>query len=174
MLFTPTGKITLKLLALDLSLNSTGYAVIDWDTSVQKATVLELGHIDNKKQGRLKWSHGQKLTRIESIINSVIENHSIHLVVREKGVTRFNKATQVIFRVVGVTDLLIWKQLETTVNEVGITEAKKLITGNGGAEKTEVADAVQNYLKKPVEFTVDDESDAVAIGVAYCLKQGGK
>ena len=144
-------------------MNSTGYAVLDWDSTLNKATVIELGHIDNKKQGRMKWSHGQKLTRIESIINSVIENHNVHTVVREKGVTRFNRATQVIFRVVGVTDLLIWKQLEVTVNEIGIT-------GNGKAEKSEVAAKVQDFLTEPVEFAIDDESDAVAVGVAYCLK----
>ena len=160
-------------MALDLSLNSTGYAVLDWVSTLNKATVIELGHIDNKKQGRMKWSHGQKLTRIESIINSVIENHTVHTVVRAKGVTRFNRATQVIFRVVGVTDLLIWKQLEVTVNEIGITEAKKLITGNGKAEKSEVAAKVQDFLTEPVEFAVDDESDAVAVGVAYCLKLEG-
>ena len=154
-------------------MNSTGYAVLDWDSALQKATVIELGHIDNKHKGRMKWSHGQKLTRIESIINSVIENHNVHTVVREKGVTKFNRATQVIFRVVGVTDLLIWKQLEVTVNEIGITEAKKLITENGKAEKSEVAAKVQGYLTEPVEFAVDDESDAVAVGVAYCLKQEG-
>lgn len=161
-------------MALDLSLNSTGYAVLDWDSTLSKATVIELGHIDNKKQGRMKWSHGQKLTRIESIINCVIENHNVHTVVREKGVTRFNRATQVIFRVVGVTDLLIWKQLEVAVNEIGITEAKKLITGNGKAEKSEVAAKVQDFLTESVEFAVDDESDAVAVGVAYCLKLEGE
>lgn len=161
-------------MALDLSLNSTGYAVLDWDSTLQKATVIELGHIDNKKQGRMKWSHGQKLHRIYNRIGTEISRSLPDVIVREKGVTRFNKATQAIFRVVGITDLIAEQVRGQSCEEVGITEAKKLITGNGRAEKSEIAQEVQKYLVEPVEFAVDDESDAVAVGIAYCLKQEGK
>lgn len=155
-------------------MNSTGYAVLDWDSTLQKATVIELGHIDNKKQGRMKWSHGQKLHRIYNRIGTEIARSLPDVIVREKGVTRFNKATQAIFRVVGITDLIAEQVSGQFCEEVGITEAKKLITGNGRADKSEIALEVQKYLTDPVEFAVDDESDAVAVGVAYCLKQEGK
>lgn len=161
----------LDILALDLSLNSTGFAVLEWNSELQKATVLELGHIDNKKQGRMKWSHGQKLHRIYTALGNIQQPYHIDTVVREKGVTRFNKATQAIFRVVGIADLFAYVSLGQTCQEIGITESKKLITGSGKAEKEQVATAVQEYLTAPVEFAVDDESDAVAVGVAYCLKQ---
>lgn len=161
-------------MALDLSLNSTGYAVLDWDSALQKATVIELGHIDNKKQGRMKWSHGQKLERIFDILGLLLAKYSIDTVVREKGVTRFHKATQVIFRVVGIADYVAWETSGLICQEVGITEAKKLITGDGRADKDQVASAVQQYLTVPVGFAVDDESDAVAVGVAFCLKQEGE
>lgn len=161
-------------MALDLSLNSTGYAVLDWDSASQKATVIELGHVDNKKQGIMKWSHGQKLKRIYNRIGTVVARSLPDVIVREKGVTRFNRATQVIFRVVGVTDLVVEQLVGQSCQEIGITEAKKLITGDGKAEKSEVAAKVQDFLTEPVEFAVDDESDAVAVGIAYCLKQEGK
>lgn len=155
-------------------MNSTGFTVLDWDSAIQKATVIELGHIDNKKQGRMKWSHGQKLQRIYNRIGTEIARSLPDVIVREKGVTRFNKATQAIFRVVGITDLIAEQVSGQSCEEVGITEAKKLITGNGRADKSEIALEVQKYLAEPVEFAVDDESDAVAVGIAYCLKQEGK
>lgn len=119
----------------------------------------------------MQWSHGRKLYNIAAHLETVIEKHEPEQIVREKGVTRFNKATQAIFRVVGVVDALVWELYNSQCDEVGITEAKKLITGSGRAEKEQVATAVMQYLTAPVEFAVDDESDAVAVGVAYCLKQ---
>lgn len=158
------------VLALDLSLNSTGYAVIQWNEG--KATVIELGHIDNKKQGRMKRSHGKKLARIFSELKAVINRYpDINVIVREKGITRFNKATQALFRVVGCVDLLIESTGHEPVQELSISEVKKLITGNGKADKTEVAQLVEGYLTNPVNFENDDESDAVAVGVSYCLKE---
>ena len=159
------------LLALDLSLSSTGYAVIQWEDS--KATVIEVGHIDNKRKGRMKWSHGKRLLHIYEELSFVINSYpDIELVVREKGVSRFNRATQVLFRVVGVVDLLLEEKELKPSEEISISETKKLITGNGKAEKEEVATAVQQYLTESTTFVNDDESDAVAVGVAYCLKEG--
>ena len=136
--------------------------------------MIELGHIDNKHKGRMKWSHGQKLERICTTLCDLMSKHQPTVVIREKGVTRFNKATQAIFRVVGIADYAVWISSSTVCVEIGITEAKKLITGSGRAEKDAVATEVQKFLTAPAQFAVDDESDAVAVGVAYCLKQGGQ
>lgn len=160
----------IKLLALDLSLSSTGYAVIQWEDGC--ATVLEVGHIDNKRKGRMKWSHGKRLMNIYEELSFVINSYpDIELVVREKGVSRFNRSTQVLFRVVGVVDLLLEEYGLQPSKEITISETKKVITGDGKAEKEAVATAVQQYLTENVTFTNDDESDAVAVGVAYCIKE---
>lgn len=159
-----------KLLALDLSLSSTGYAVIQWKEGC--ATVLEAGHIDNKRKGRMKWSHGKRLMNIYDELSFVINSYpDIELVVREKGVSRFNRSTQVLFRVVGVVDLLLENYGLQPSKEITISETKKVITGDGKAEKATVATAVQQYLTEKVTFANDDESDAVAVGVAYCIKE---
>lgn len=160
----------LKLLALDLSLSSTGYAVIQWEEGC--ATVLEVGHIDNKRKGRMKWSHGKRLMNIYEELSFVINSYpDIELVVREKGVSRFNRSTQVLFRVVGVVDLLLENYGLQPSKEITISETKKVITGDGKAEKATVATAVQQYLTEKATFANDDESDAVAVGVAYCIKE---
>lgn len=160
----------MKLLALDLSLSSTGYAVIQWEDGC--ATVLEVGHIDNKRKGRMKWSHGKRLLNIYEELSFVINSYpDIEQVVREKSVSRFNRSTQVLFRVVGVVDLLLEEYGLQPSKEITISETKKVITGDGKAEKEAVATAVQQYLAEKVNFTNDDESDAVAVGVAYCIKE---
>ena len=46
---------------------------------------------------------------------------------------------------------------------------KKLLTGNGKASKEEVASALDQYVGKQ-NYTVSDESDAVAAGVAWLLQ----
>ena len=116
----------LKLLALDLSLSSTGYAVIQWEDGC--ATVLEVGHIDNKRKGRMKWSHGKRLMNIYEELSFVINSYpDIEMVVREKGVSRFNRSTQVLFRVVGVVDLLLEEYGLQPSKEITISETKKVI-----------------------------------------------
>ena len=47
-------------------------------------------------------------------------------------------------------------------------EVKKLLTGSGKASKDEVAAALEKYIVKQ-DYATDDESDAVAIGIAWLI-----
>lgn len=165
--------MTETLLALDLSLSSTGYAVIQWNKKKQKATVLEVGHIDNKQQGRASWNHGKKLINIHLQLTDLFNRHQIDRVVREQGFSRFNKATQALFRVVGIADFVVEREIQQSITEYSVTTVKKAITGNGKADKQEVAIKIDQYLTEKIEFSVDDESDAVAVGICHYLKTGG-
>lgn len=162
--------MTETLLALDLSLSSTGYAVMQWDSKKQKATVLTVGHIDNKRQGRASWSHGKKLLNIYLQLSELFQQYQIARVVREQGFSRFNKATQALFRVVGLVDYIVEIEIQQSITEYSVTTVKKAITGNGKADKQEVAVKIQDYLTKETEFAVDDESDAVAVGICHYLQ----
>ena len=44
--------------------------------------------------------------------------------------------------------------------------------GKGRAEKSEVEEAVRKWTGYDGEFARDDESDAVAIGIALAVQQG--
>ena len=144
---------------------------MQWDADTQKATVLEVGHIDNKKQGRVKWSHGANLWNIYCNLSELFKKYpEINKVVREQGFSRFNKATQALFRVVGIADMIVEYELHDVITEYSVSTVKKEIAGNGKADKSEVADALSQYLIEEIEFAVDDESDAVAIGVTHFLQ----
>ena len=88
--------------------------------------------------------------------------------VREKGFSRFPHETQALFKVVGVADLAAWKAYGTEFVEIAPTTVKKLLTGSGKANKDEVAAALEKYIGEQ-QFEADDESDAVAVGIAWLI-----
>lgn len=55
--------------------------------------------------------------------------------------------------------------------EISPRAVKKEITGNGTASKEEVAQCLKFYVGEQ-HYACDDESDAVAVGVAWLLQQG--
>ena len=69
-------------------------------------------------------------------------------------------------KVVGVSDLYAWGFGQRIFQEIDPKTVKKLITGDGLAEKQTVADALEKYVGLQ-EYRVDDQSDAVAVGIAW-------
>ncbi|MBE7156308.1 crossover junction endodeoxyribonuclease RuvC, partial [Bacillus paranthracis] len=58
------------------------------------------------------------------------------------------------------------------VVEMSPTTVKKHVTGNGKASKESVADSVRGYFREKLVFATDDESDAIAVALAYLIKKG--
>ena len=70
---------------------------------------------------------------------------------------------------VGVTDLVLWDRTKKSFEQLAPKEVKLLITESGKASKIEVAEALPRIVGE-IEYKTDDESDAVAVGVAWLLK----
>lgn len=156
-----------RILGLDLSMGSPGFAVVEINEG-GKATVLYAGHIKTNA----KLTHGERLMQIEAYLQSVVSEYKpFNAVVREKGFSRHNITTQTIFRVVGVSDLMLAKEGYVKVVEIAPTTVKKLVCGNGKATKDDVKNAVRNLVASAPRFKTDDESDAVAVALAYALQQ---
>lgn len=166
------------ILAMDLSMNLPCAVVlnIEEDKSIK---IIDVVVVDNKKN--TKKSHAEKLAEIDGAIFSLIKRNKLTKlddlhVVREKGFSRFAMTTQTLFKVVGVTDLLLFNELQVKdVTEITPTSVKKFVTGDGKASKDEVMEEVRKYLckeQKDYKFYSDDVSDAVGVGVAYALKKG--
>jgi crossover junction endodeoxyribonuclease RuvC len=89
--------------------------------------------------------------------------------VREKAIghtiTTIN-TIMVLNKVVGVSDLYAWGFGKRVFEEIDPRTVKKLITGDGKADKETVAAALEKYVG-PQTYRVDDWSDAVAVGVAW-------
>ncbi len=159
------------ILAMDLSLSGTAFAVLDF-SFYGRVKIVATCFVNNKKHS--KKSHAYRLNNIAVELDRILKTYPITHVVREKGFSKFAKATQAIFKVVGISDLTLYRNgVEKDIEEIPPTTVKKTIAGHGGAEKSEVAEGVRQYLideQKDIVFKTDDESDAVAVGVTYALQ----
>ena len=154
------------VLALDLSLSSSGYAVgIVEDGFLKVAT---FGHIDTKAY--IKSGIGIRLNLIYDEISRLIAEYKPDYVVKEQSFSRNAASTQKIFQVVGITILAAY-QHGLEVADIGQSTVKKQIAGNGRATKEEVAERIRQLTG--VSTPVNDESDALGILIAYCIQNRG-
>jgi crossover junction endodeoxyribonuclease RuvC len=163
---------TVKLvLAMDLSLSLPAYAVLEIIDN--RVIIADIRYTNNKKKSKL--SHGERLELIANDIAQIfIDYPNIDAVVREKGFSKFPTATQTLFKVVGVSDLTIYKSSGITkIDEIAPTSVKKYVTGNGKSDKGLVEIGVRTFLvdeQRDITFDTDDCSDAVAVGIAWMVK----
>ena len=125
-----------------------------------------LCHLNNRGE---KKCHGQILAEIYAMITELAVDVAVF--VREKGFSRFPHETQALFKVVGVADLAAWMTCRTEFVEIAPTTVKKLLAGSGKATKEEVATALETYVGNH-KYEVDDESDALAVGICYLIQIG--
>lgn len=160
---------------MDLSLNLPAYAIIDIVKG--KALIRETRFTNNKIIGGSKVPTAIRLKHIADDIEKIFKDYpDIDAVVREKGFSRYANTTQILFRVVGVSDLKVYEGTGITeIAEIAPTTVKRLIAGDGKANKDEVAEGVREFLvpaQKDYEFESDDVSDAIAVGISYMIKKG--
>lgn len=151
------------ILAMDLSLSSPAFAI---------GTITD-GMVDIKSVSHVKttskYPHGQRLKSILQHMEDLYDRYPITDVVREKGFSRHAVTTQALFKVVGVSDVTAYHFGHEKIHEIPPTTVKKLLTGNGKASKEEVMEATKKYLAHPMTYANDDESDAVAVLIAYAM-----
>ena len=142
---------------LDLSLSNTGVTIFDGETPVF------VGSIPTNP----KDEHGKRLKEIYSFLSLLKDKYPPSVVCIERGFTRFNKATQALYKVVGCVNLLFCdiEQIYYSPNEVKATLA------NGKATKEEVASAVEKLFPN-CKFRNNDESDSFAIAITHLIKTG--
>ena len=162
----------MKVLCCDLSLSGSGFAVMSFTQG--QIYLHETLFVNNKKN--LHDGIGKRLDNIATALTEILQRHpDINVVVREKGFSKFPATTQTLFKVVGVSDLLIYRHgMKTTMDELAPMTIKKAVTGKGTSDKVQVATAVRKFLtdeQKQWKFDTDDISDAVAVGIAWALQR---
>ena len=155
--------------ALDLSMSCTGVVIFD-----KNAMPVYIGNITTKD----KDSHGKRLKMIADFLTNLSNEYPPEKIIMERGFSRFNTATQVIFRVHGVVNFLYCdnEQIYYTPKEVKASILK------GDATKKQVQDTIKKKypdvkfnevkLKKSKgKEESKDESDAFAVGLTYFIKK---
>lgn len=148
---------------LDLSLSCTGITIYDLD----KKEFVYIGSFNTEKIKKKKdlYHNAIKLKQIYDWLEELKVKYPPSIVVIERGLSRFNTATQVIYRVHGITNLLFWNLPQIYYPPKTVKEA----IYKGTATKAEVQRVIKNnYID--IEFANEDESDSFAVVLTYLIK----
>jgi len=152
-------------LGLDMSLSSAGVAVIEVEEGLPKLLLA------TRAKTNPKHNHGKRLYQIAGKLRSVSDDYGpFQAVIREKGFSRFAKATQAIFKSIGISDI-VFKEFD--IIEYSPTTIKKVIGGAGRSSKDTVEEMVREILglEDDYKFESDDASDAAAIILTHLIKE---
>jgi len=144
-----------------------------------EANPVYIGHIaTNNVKLKKNFEYGQRLNTIADHILSLKEKYPPSIICIERGFTRFNTSTQVIYRVHGLTNYLF-----NDVEQIYYPPKKvKAAILKGDATKKQVQDKIkkefpnvefnQIKIKKNKKEECKDESDAFAVGLTYFIEKG--
>lgn len=158
-----------SLFCADLSLNRPGFAELRYHADTRSVEVVRKSIVDNKGIRNGNKPHGQKLAEIAAEMRSYMENENNTTYVREKWVYVKPTDAYALAKVHGISDIYAWKHGRKEFYEVNPISIKKLIAGDGRAKKDAVASGLAKYVGEQ-EYKTDDESDAVAVGVAWLIQ----
>lgn len=161
-----------RIVAADQSLKRPGFfkcLVTKTDNSLIFSE-LDAINVDNKKATK---PHGQILDEIHRTMLEFFpdesDNTPIYYIREKLTLGSMPMAMLGMAKVHGLTDLYLWTK-ERTWQELPPMTVKKVLTGKGKAEKSEVAEALKAYLGN-FSFSCDDESDAAAVAIAWLIQQ---
>lgn len=120
--------------------------------------------------GTFEWL-GHGLALFFDSLAEILAKYNVDVYVREKAVITHMADTDRLFRIGGVSDVALWEVRQTGFFDITPSSVKKIITGNGRARKDEVAKCLAPYVGEQTYMT-NDESDAIAVGVAFLIKEG--
>jgi Holliday junction resolvasome RuvABC endonuclease subunit len=144
--------------ALDPSLSNTGVAIFDEKGNIIKITSFSTTAKDN---------HANRLVYIYDFLTSLRNKYPPCALVCENGFSRFNKATQNLWKLIGVIQLMF---VDVEQCFYSPTHIKKVITGNGKALKEDVQKEILKKYRN-IKFVNLDESDSCAVGFVFLIER---
>lgn len=161
------------ILGIDPGTATTGYGVIR--NAKNKFELLDFGLIETTKNG----SPAKRLFEIYKQMNSVLDFFKPDIVAIEKLFFARNAKTAMrVGQAHGVL-LLSAAKYKAEVFEYAPMSVKKVLTGNGHADKKEVQKSVRRVLgakvrsKKHKKTHFDNSTDALAVALCHALTKGG-
>jgi Holliday junction resolvasome RuvABC endonuclease subunit len=142
---------------LDLSMENTGLTIFN-------AATYEPIHITSIATNK-KHTHGKRLYTIAQELISLKDTYTPSVIVIERGFSRFNTSTQVIYRVHGLINYLFHDIEQVYYPPKKIKEA--IIKGD--ASKKVVRQVIEKHYPDVI-FENEDQSDSFAIGITYLIE----
>lgn len=157
-----------RILAFDTSMSRPGVALIE--IKQNKPRIIATSNITTTSSQ----PHGLRAEIIESWATLFIAEHisgGFDAIVREDFQGRTSRQNHPVFSAWGAVDQALNKfGLDFTSPAISQSRVKRLVAGKGKAEKDEVEQAVRKLTGFKGEFGSDDESDAVAVALAWAIE----
>ena len=145
------------LLALDISLACTGYAVME--VSEEGLNLITSGIIPtNSKNGT-----GERLVQIQHKLEQLKNNYQPKVVIAERGFVKNSISSKQIAKAFGVAQM-VFSELE--IIEISPMTIKKAVAGSGRASKELVSEAVKTIYPKIIG-NLFDVTDAIALAITW-------
>lgn len=155
----------MTILAIDPGVGKVGFSVFDKKMNGSTAfKYITSGLIKTSKT--LK--HEKRLEHIFNELSQVIEEYGIKQLVMEELFFFKNAKTVIsVAQAQGVIELLAAKN-DLPLEYIAPLQIKQTITGYGRADKQSIKKMIDLTLHQKIAIEDDDESDAIACGLAFC------
>ncbi|MDA1317068.1 MAG: crossover junction endodeoxyribonuclease RuvC [bacterium] len=161
----------MNILAIDPGYDKVGYAIfeipshpeLDSGSSMRDFTFITSDLIKTNS----KANHELRLKQVYDMLDQTIKLHKIDTIVIEQLFVFKNAKTVIkVAQSLGVIEL-VGAHNNLIVHRLTPLQIKQAVTGNGTADKLSVQKMIRLELGDKITFKDDDESDAVACGLAY-------
>lgn len=149
----------MKVLALDPGYDRLGVAILE--KSGNEQTLLYSSCIETDRTHSLP----DRLLQVGTAVSSLLREYSPEAVAIET--LFFNKNIKTAIGVAQARGIIIFlaRQAGCTLYEFGPQEIKVAVTGYGKSDKLAVIDMVKRLVKNSPTDALDDEYDAIAVGI---------
>ena len=157
----------MKVLAIDPGYDRLGVAIMEYENG--KENLLYSTCILTDKKASLT----DRLYKIGQTVQSILSEYQPNTVALET--LFFNKNIKTAIGVAQARGIILYlaKQAGCHVYEFGPQEIKVAVTGYGNSDKMAVFDMVTRLVPAAPKKALDDEYDAIAVGIT-CLAQYGR
>jgi crossover junction endodeoxyribonuclease RuvC len=152
----------MRILGIDPGLNTTGYGVIDADTTGIR--LVEAGVVRGGRGGSL----AERVAEIYRGVAEVIEAHAPAVLAIEELYSHYNRArTAILMGHARGVICLAAALANIPVLSYSATQIKRLLTGNGRAPKSQVQRAICHEFGLAAPPEPPDVADAMAIALCH-------
>jgi crossover junction endodeoxyribonuclease RuvC len=161
----------MNILSIDPGYDKVGYAIfqvpshpeLDSGSSMRDFTFITSDLIKTNKAD----SHELRLKQVYDELDVIIKKFDItEIIIEQLFVFKNAKTVIKVAQSLGVIEL-VGAQNNLIIHRLTPLQIKQAVTGNGTADKQSVQKMIRLELGDKIMFKDDDESDAVACGLAY-------
>ncbi|NTV22643.1 MAG: crossover junction endodeoxyribonuclease RuvC [Candidatus Yonathbacteria bacterium] len=149
----------MRILAIDPGFDRVGIAVLEKQNG--KEVVLHSSCVITDRA----FSFAERLLSIEQALTCVIETHTPNLCAVEDLFFAANKTTAIKVAQARGVIVVTAARAGIPVKDISPLQVKMAVTGYGRADKAQIDMMVRKTVTLPKETMLDDEMDAIAIGV---------